>query len=162
MRYTSGVALLRVCRQIHSETWSLPLSRHTFFIVRHPDEARFFNTISDAQKAAITSIKLEFVCYHDPDWPDFDKLWFWDLDVHDNFHTHHFDILDTLTGLKTVHLNVSIQWLDGLVLAEHFQQAEAMVETLEHDLQRRVGDNVVIVVHRPLWAERNYDCAQDG
>jgi hypothetical protein len=145
MRYTPAVTSLRVCRQIHSEAWSLPLTYHTFFIVRHPNETAFVKTASDAQKAAIRSVKLECVWYHDTE-TKLSQLWFWDTAWHDSFDDQAFDVLDSLTELETIHLDVVVVYMYR-VSTKPFEPIADMIQGLAGDLQRRVGKEVHIAVH---------------
>ena len=156
--YKPHLALLQVSRQTHQETVKLPVSRHTFFIVRQPDRTRFFQCLTEVQKAAIESIKLEFVWY-DPEQDDF-KLWFWIVDVWYSFDGTTFRFLQCLTGLRTVHINIVFQWSQP-ASSENYAQAEEIVYDLASQLKAQLAEGVTVQIHHLLIPERDGSRAQD-
>ncbi|KAF3038475.1 hypothetical protein E8E12_003961 [Didymella heteroderae] len=105
---------------MHSRIASNKNTDNTDLTVRHLDEIRFFKSSPDAQKAAIASLNLESVLYHDSIGPDLRKLWFWDIDIFDNPDRQSVRLFDSWMVLKAFHLGIrAAYWLP--VPAEHLE-----------------------------------------
>ncbi|KAF1360514.1 hypothetical protein EJ07DRAFT_154958 [Lizonia empirigonia] len=81
--YKPDLALLHASRQVYFETSTLPFLGNTYFV------------LSAMQKAAITSLKLEFVL--DDLALDYSSMWSCYDDVWFGFSSFEHDFLDTLT-----------------------------------------------------------------
>jgi hypothetical protein len=146
----NALDLLQVSRQVYAETAALPVRRNTYFFVQQPNDTRFFNGLSTVHKAAITSVKLEFVRY------DLEKLWLWDIDVWSGFNSPEFAFLESLPGLRIVHVNVVTIWDYPLSLEDELR-AEEIVTELQHDLRANLGEGIDVQMHYLSSAERDVE-----
>lgn len=150
--YKPDLTLLHSSRQVYFETSTLPFLGNTYFVVRQPEETMFFTQLSAMQKAAITSLKLEFVL--DDLAPDYFSMWRCYGDVWFGFSSVEYDFLDTLTGLRTIHLNL-VHVGDNPASLDDSTSTEGSSAEFQRDLSIHVGESVDIQVHYLRVAERD-------
>jgi hypothetical protein len=85
-------------------------------------------------------------------------LWYRSIDKYDSFACQQFEILKSLTGLRTVHVNIVSVW-DNPVSKQVYEDAGAIIEGLVEGLQSHIGNGVKILVHHndSAESEERYD-----